>query len=236
MGKTAIKRIMLMFLGWGIFFIAPEGFAVELSGKVVDVLDGDTLTIESNAKKLLRVRLKEVDAPEAGQTFGKQARQFVESLALQKSVKVEYGTVDRYGRAIGKVILPDGRILNRELLRFGFAWHYRVHFPVDESLREREYQAWKQKSGLWVDPGAVPPWKFRRENNSRQERPGSPSEMDYNSIFDYGLIGDPETKLYLWPDCPNYPKGDYSKSFAVFGSKEEAQASGFRVSPQCASQ
>jgi endonuclease YncB( thermonuclease family) len=228
MGKTSIKRIMLTVLGLGVLLSGPECFAVELSGRVVDVLDGDTLTIESNAKKLFRVRLKEVDAPEAGQTFGRQARQFVEGLALQKTVAVKYGTLDRYGRAIGEVILPDGRLLNRELLRFGFAWHYRVHFPVDESLREWEYQAWKQKAGL-----AVPPWKFRRENNSRQDPPADPSEMDYNRIFDYGLIGDPETKYYLWPDCPNYPND--SRGFAVFGSKEEAKTSGFRVSPHCAS-
>jgi endonuclease YncB( thermonuclease family) len=30
--------------------------------------------------------------------------------------------VDRYGRTVGEVILPDGRVLNHELVRAGLAW------------------------------------------------------------------------------------------------------------------
>lgn len=227
-----MKRILLILLWMGVLLVGEDCFAVDVSGKVIGVLNGDTLTFESNAGILARVRLKEVDAPESGQIFGRQVRQFVKSLTLGKRVDVKYTAVDRYGRVIGEVTLPDGRILNRELLRRGFAWHYRVHFPVNESLRELEYQAWKLKAGLWVDPAAVPPWEFRRENNSPQDPPGEPSEMDYDSIFNYGLIGDPETKTYFWPDCPNYP-GD-SRGFAVFGNKLQAKTSGFRVSPHCA--
>ena len=226
-----MKKITRMLLVLGCLFIVGECFAVEEIGKVVDVLDGDTLTFETRTGKLLRVRLKEVDAPEASQTFGRQARQFARDLLLGKSVRVKYKALDRYGRAIGEVILADGRVLNRELLSHGLAWHYRVHFPVDESLKELEYQAWKLKAGLWVDPSAVPPWEFRRENHSRETPPNDPSEMDYNGIFDYGLIGNPATKLYLWPDCPGYPED--SRGFAVFGSVLAAKNSGFRVSPRC---
>lgn len=204
---------------------------VVLSGKVIGVVAGDTLRLETTTGKLFKVRLKEVDAPGSGQTFGRQARQFAEDLALGKRIEVKYETVDRYGRPIGEVILPDGRMLNKELVRHGFAWHYRVHYPVDESLRELEYQAWKKKVGLWVDPSAIPPWEFRRESNSTQKPPGNPFEVDYDSIFYYGLVGDPETKLYLWPDCRNYPQD--SQGFAVFGSKLEAKTVGFRMSPNC---
>ncbi len=224
-------RIVQTFIAIGIFFMAVECFAVQVSGKVVDVVDGDTLTMETNSGQLLRLRLKEVDAPEPGQIFGRQARQFVEDLLLGEIVEVRYSVADRYGRAIGEVFFPDGRILNRELVRHGLAWHYRVHFPVDESLKEQEYRAWKQKAGLWVDPSVVPPWEFRRENNSHQAPPRNPSEMDYNDIFDYGLIGNTQTKLYLWPDCPDYPED--SRGFAVFGSELTAKTSGFKVSPNC---
>ncbi len=230
--NTAMIRTLSALIVLGVLGIGMEIFAEEVRGKVVGVLDGDTLTIETRSGKQVRVRLKEVDAPEASQTFGRQARQFVESLALGKNVQIKYAAVDRYGRIIGEIILPDGRVLNRELLRHGLAWHYRVHFPGDELLREREYRAWKQKAGLWVDPSAVPPWEFRRENNSRKAPPGRPGEMDYNGIFDYGLIGNTQTKYYLWPDCRNYPKD--SRGFVVFGSKLAAKTSGFRVSPKCA--
>ena len=81
--------------------------------------------------------------------------------AAKKGLSEVARNVRQVSRFIGEMILPDGRILNRELVRHGFAWHYRVHYPVDESLRELEYQAWKKKVGLWVDPLAVPPWEFR---------------------------------------------------------------------------
>ena len=106
-----MKKITRMLIVIGVFLLAGECFAVEEMGQVVDVLDGDTLTIETRAGKLLRVRLKEVDAPEASQTFGRQARQFAWSLLTGESVRVKYKALDRYGRAIGEVILKDGRVL-----------------------------------------------------------------------------------------------------------------------------
>ena len=226
-----MKKALMTILGMAILLVGVESFATELSGMVVDVTEGDTLTFRSSSGDLVKIRLKEVDAPGEGQIFGRQARQWVEGLALGQRVVVKFDTVDRYGRAIGEVILTDGRVLNRELVRHGLAWHYRVHFPVDESLRELEYQAWKQKAGLWVDPLALPPWEFRRENTFPLEPPGDASEMDYNSIFSYGLIGDPETKLFQWPDCRDYPNN--SQRFAVFGSELQAKTSGFRMSPNC---
>jgi micrococcal nuclease len=229
--KTAQLKNLQVLVALSALFLAGQGFAIEVTGKLVEVLDGDTLTFETDADKLLRVRLKEVDAPEPAQTFGRQAVRFVETLLLGKSVRVKFTAVDRYDRAIAEVVLKDGRVLNRELIGHGLAWHYRVHFPVDETLKELEYQAWKQKAGLWVDPHVVPPWEFRRENGARKPPPADPSAMDYNGIFDYGLIGNPDTKLFLWPDCRGYPED--SRGFIVFGSELSAKNSGFTPSPGC---
>lgn len=43
----------------------------------------------------------------------------------------------RYGRTIGIVILPDGRILNEELLKAGLAWHYK-HYDKSEKYAALE--------------------------------------------------------------------------------------------------
>ncbi len=67
--------------------------------------------------------------------------------------------LDRYGRTIGEVILPDGRIVNRELVRAGFAWWYRKYAPEDETLKELEAEARDAKRGLWADASPVPPWE-----------------------------------------------------------------------------
>jgi endonuclease YncB( thermonuclease family) len=40
-------------------------------------------------------------------------------------VTVRVRDVDRYKRTVAEIILPDGRNLNRELVRAGLAWWYK---------------------------------------------------------------------------------------------------------------
>lgn len=67
---------------------------------------------------------------------------------------------DRYGRLVADVILPDGRVLNHELVRAGFAWWFR-RYSTDTTLRDLEAEARADKRGLWADPKPVPPWEWR---------------------------------------------------------------------------
>ncbi len=59
------------------------------------------------------------------------------------------------------MILPDGRVLNRELVRAGFAWWYRRYAPDDEMLAQLEQEAREAQRGLWADAEPVPPWEWR---------------------------------------------------------------------------
>jgi micrococcal nuclease len=77
-------------------------------------------------------------------------------------VRVDVLDTDRYGRSIGIVTLPDGRKLNHELVRSGFAWWYRKYAPHDEQLARLEQDARNAKRGLWADAAPVAPWEFRR--------------------------------------------------------------------------
>lgn len=45
----------------------------EITGKVVGISDGDTLTLLSGREQI-KVRLVEIDAPEKGQAFGNRAK------------------------------------------------------------------------------------------------------------------------------------------------------------------
>ncbi len=58
------------------------------------------------------------------------------------------------------VLLQDGRSLNHELVRAGFAWMYR-RYTTDQSLSDLEEEARVARRGLWADPHAVPPWEWR---------------------------------------------------------------------------
>ena len=71
-----------------------------------------------------------------------------------------------YGRTVADVILPDGRVLNRELVTVGLAWWYK-RYSKDESLGQLEAAARTARRGLWADPDPVPPWCWRKMKNGR---------------------------------------------------------------------
>lgn len=113
-----------------------------------------------------RIRLWGIDCPEKRQPFGTRATQFTGDLAFGKDVKVLVRDVDRYGRTVGEVILPDGRSLNRELVRAGLAWWYRHYAPRDRELERLEAEARVARRGLWADAYPVAPWEWRRERRA----------------------------------------------------------------------
>jgi micrococcal nuclease len=138
----------------------PARAATEFHGRVVGIADGDTITVlhDGRAEK---IRLYGIDAPEKGQAFGDRAKQFTSELAFGQTVSVRVRDHDRYRRTVGDVILPDGRSLNEELVRAGFAWWYR-RYSRDRKLAHLEQEAREAHRGLWADPHPVPPWDFRR--------------------------------------------------------------------------
>jgi micrococcal nuclease len=70
-------------------------------GKVVGVLDGDTLTVLISGGQI-KVRLAEIDAPEKQQPFGQRSKQSLSDLVYGKRVKVNQEDRDRYGRVVGR--------------------------------------------------------------------------------------------------------------------------------------
>jgi endonuclease YncB( thermonuclease family) len=134
------------------------GYAEQFTGKVVGILDGDTIRVLRGGKAV-KVRLHGVDTPEKAQAFGTQARKFTSDLAFQRDVTVQIRATDRYGRLVGDVLLPDGRSLNQELVKAGMAWWYRPYAPNDPTLAQLDAEARTAKRGLWAEAYPVPPWE-----------------------------------------------------------------------------
>jgi micrococcal nuclease len=155
-GMSDMKfRIIITLL-----LFAPQLFDQNFSGTVVGVSDGDTLTV-MYAGKAERIRLHGIDAPERGQAFSNRAKQFVSGLCFGKEVRVKPRGLDRYQRTVADVILPDGRNLNHEIVKAGFAWWLREYAPGDETLERLEDQARRAKRGLWIDQRPIPHWQWR---------------------------------------------------------------------------
>jgi endonuclease YncB( thermonuclease family) len=146
-----------------LFFVAilfAGAFAATFTGQVVKVSDGDTIKV-MHAGRAETIRLAGIDCPERGQPYSRKATQYTRDLAAGQTVTVDSETVDRYGRTIGEVILPDGRSLNRELLAAGLAWWYRK-YSTDASLGILESEARQHRRGLWAGNNPQPPWQQRQ--------------------------------------------------------------------------
>ncbi|MCC2683032.1 MAG: nuclease (SNase-like) [Nitrosospira multiformis] len=144
--------------------------AETLSGRVVKIADGDTVTILDEANHQHKVRLVGIDAPERKQPFGTVSRQHLAGLVFGKTVAVKWQKRDRYQRILGKVLV-DGQDVNLEQIKAGLAWHYKQYGKAqqlaDLSLYgEAEEFARVNGMGLWRDPASVAPWDFRREKRA----------------------------------------------------------------------
>ncbi len=148
-------------------FLPMTGIAATLTGRVVGIQDGDTITVLDASKTQHKIRLAGIDAPESKQAFGTRSKQNLSDLVHNQQVTVEWEKRDRYGRPVG-VVLVNGKDTNLEQVRAGMAWWYRQYAneqtPKDRQLYElAENEAIAAKRGLWADKQPVPPWEWRRK-------------------------------------------------------------------------
>ncbi len=145
---------------------AGNAQAATITGRVVGVSDGDTITVLDANRTQYKIRLAGIDAPESKQAFGSRSKQNLSDLVFGKDVAVEWDKRDRYQRVVG-VVLVDGHDVNLEQVRAGMAWWYR-QYAKEQTLDDRrlyeqaENGAKAARRGLWVDANPVPPWEWRR--------------------------------------------------------------------------
>lgn len=144
--------------------------AAEIQGKVIRVLDGDTIEVKTLPAKVvvyevpIRVRLINIDAPEKKQPFGRWSANQLKALLAAQPVTVTYTQTDRYGRIIGRVFTTNGTDASRFMVQSGAAWVYE-RYNTDKSLPALQREAQEQKRGLWADSNPVPPWEWRHKQN-----------------------------------------------------------------------
>ena len=152
-----------------------------MRGLVKWVDDGDSIGIAGGE----RVRYLGINAPELAhdrapsEPYGEEARIFNKQLVLGRWVRLELGDErrDRYGRLLAYVFLEDGRFINGELVRQGFAHLLRRQTKLRywDRLLELQRKALKEKKGMWsitaVEPekyylGNKRSWVFHRPHCS----------------------------------------------------------------------
>ncbi|MCA9012980.1 MAG: thermonuclease family protein [Planctomycetaceae bacterium] len=127
----------------------------EITGKVIHILDDDTIYILTAEKTTIRIRMNGIDGPEKRQTFGNTANEFLSESIGGFDVRVVTHGKDRYGRVIGDVYsledadrLPRLTSENVSMVVNGLAWHYVKYAPDNKELAGAEKWAREQRLRL----------------------------------------------------------------------------------------
>jgi endonuclease YncB( thermonuclease family) len=138
-----------------------------ITGRVVGVSDGDTITVLDASNRQHKIRLDGIDAPESRQAFGTRSKQSLSELVFGQTVTVTGSKSDRYGRTVGNVAV-NGQDAGLIQVERGMAWYYRQYGGDLGRERALDYEraedrARADRRGLWVDARPVEPWEYRTE-------------------------------------------------------------------------
>ncbi|MBT1701178.1 thermonuclease family protein [Fulvivirgaceae bacterium PWU4] len=138
-----------------------------MPGKVVSVVDGNTIEMHGSDQEKYIIVLAGIDSPELTQKYGEEAKRYLEKLLLQKEVTVHFQGKDRKGNYLAVVL--KGKIDARvELLKEGLAWTAEKD-PLPE-LEAHRTAAQEKGRGLWKEENPTPPWIHRRQQSTMQPK------------------------------------------------------------------
>jgi micrococcal nuclease len=137
----------------------------QFDGRVVKVLDGDTIQLKDHRDEVVTVRLLGIDAPENAQPYGLDARDKLKRHLTRGTCTVVWKKSDRYGRILGNIYVDD-RYVNLEMVKSGLAWDYTKYSLGDEFV-SAEKMARADSIGIWREDKWIAPWDWR--NGVREE-------------------------------------------------------------------
>ena len=157
-----ILNLTLFFILVGIigYLILYKSTIINTTGlyKVIKVIDGDTIQVEIN-NRIETIRLIGIDTPEIfpkKECFGEEA--FQKTRTLLEGQKVYLlpdpfsSDKDKYNRSLRYVFLPNGRFINAELIKEGYAFNYIYEpFQFMKYFDYLEKKAKESRLGLWSD-------------------------------------------------------------------------------------
>jgi len=199
-----------------------------IEGKVINVHDGDTITVLDQDNKKFHIRLQGIDAPELKQEFGAVSQQNLSRMVLGKQVTIVWTKVDKYRRTVGTIML-DGHDVNIEQVKAGMAWHFKKYEDEQTPEDRRTYSAAEQSAraaelGLWKPPSnPTAPGDWRQAVKAKRWGPPPPPGT---------IIGNSGSKKYHRPDCAGY-RDMAERNRVFFKTVADAEAAGYKRAGNC---
>jgi len=132
----------------------------ELVGKVINVIDGDTIEVKIE-NKVEKVRMIGVNTPELKderkevQCLAQKSKEYTKDNLLNKEVRIELdqtqGTHDKYGRMLGYIFIDPNKSFNEILISGGYAYEfiYKIPYKYRDEFKKAQKIAQQNKLGLW---------------------------------------------------------------------------------------
>lgn len=143
--KEKRKNLFLLILFTILLFASNYAYLDSLTSKLIlgesevlidRVIDGDTIVSNGTS-----IRLLGINTPEKREKYFEEAKKFLESKVLNKTVRLEYGKdkKDLYGRTLAYVFVGNENI-NQKLISNGFA---NAYFPSGkDKYYSSFFEAW----------------------------------------------------------------------------------------------
>lgn len=185
---------------------SPDGVTV------IAVLDGDTIVLEGD----VRVRLRDVDAPELEFCGGEESKELLEKLVKDKSVVIKEKISDQWGRPMG-LIYQGNTLVNAEMLEKGWVRYHHDQGSVAKELKEIADKAKSEELGIYS--------KCMQKENLENPSCNIKGNIDKNS----------DNRLYYLPGCAQYNFTIVEKDLGEewFCTEKEAIDAGFTKAKTC---
>jgi len=195
------------------FYLFKENKKLTQGMKIIAVLDGDTILLENK----VRVRLRQIDAPELKYCGGNEAKELLTKLVLNKNITLTENILDQQGRPMA-LIYVGNKIINQQMLESGWVRFHHDQTFANEELKKIAEKIKNDKKGIYSE-------KCYQTENKENPKCNIKGNVDKNST----------KRLYYYPGCVNYKftivEKDIGESW--FCTEKEAEAAGFTKSKTC---
>lgn len=183
--------------------------------KVLEVLDGDTLLLDGK----VRLRLRQVDAPEIENCYGQESKDYLEGLVKNKKVIIQEKILDQTGRAMALVYLGKD-LINLQVVQDGYGRYHSDKTSETDRLKEAGQKAKENKLGVYS------PECYQREENLETPECIIKGNID---------LSNKSLKRYYFPGCAQYEfvLVEKDKGEDWFCTEKQAQSAGYTKAKSC---
>src|ERR1700741_3131743 len=137
-----------------VVFVSTFAQKLVFQARVVDVIDGSTVIVETQSKTKLVVKCQATAVPQPSEPYADSSKQRFSNLVLRQIVAVEYMERNEYGHLLGTIFL-NGEDVCLDQIAAGFA-QFDPQAPNDIKPSRRELYAGSEErarnggTGVWA--------------------------------------------------------------------------------------